>query len=198
MSFTVEQVTLLEENRDTVEAIMCLELQFADGTVRVCDSPRDRMIGGETWRGTGFVDAAGNRGSWVQASAIRRSSLFSAEAVTYRVAATTSGIAAAIMHDVPQYRGRKAIRYVQLFAAGAPVGPLTVLHSGRMQDARGRDGDGASWVELVVESRFANRNRVPTSTYTDTDQKRRHSGDRGLEMIHTFVRKLLLKGWLTG
>lgn len=198
MSFTPDQVALLEANRDTVEAVMCLELQFSDGTVRICSAPRTRVIAGETWQGAGYVDGAGNPGSWVEASPVRRTSVFAAEPVTYRVAATTASIASAILHDVDKYRGRKAIRYVQLFAAGVPVGPLTVLHTGRMQDARGREDVEYSYVELVVESRFSNRNQQPVGTYTDTDQKRRHPGDRGLELIHTFARRVLLKGWLTG
>ena len=197
MTFTAAQIDLLEANEDTVEQIICLELQFVSGTVRLSTAPRDITLDGHSWLGTGYVDPqSGARGSIVEMGDITRSEGFLASDTTYRVTARLNDLKTVILGSEAEYRDRLAIRSLQLYAAGVEVGPRVVLHTGRMVHARGYIDAGTEYAELQVGSRFRNRNRVANGRYAHTDQQARSPGDLGFEFVHTFTRKRQMVGWL--
>ena len=91
--------------------------------------------------------------------------------------------------------GRKCQIYLQFFtAAWAPLDNPLPIWAGEM-DRLTYDwkGENTYSVTLSVEGKWTGRRKSPFGFYTDTDQKRRFPGDRGLEQVASLVSKTI--GW---
>ena len=186
MSFTAEQIEILEANRESVQVITTLDLHFRDETYTVSDSLVPRTIGGTVYQ---------NLGGILSASAIQRQGGFQASEVVYKLHASLGPLALAIDTDRDQYKNRDCIRRVQLYAAGQAVGDPITLHSGFMDAANWAVSSDQEYAEITVRGRFSKRIASPRY-YTDADQRSRYPADEAFQYMPTFARGVNLSGWL--
>lgn len=87
--------------------------------------------------------------------------------------------------------GKMVTVYLQFFDASAQVvGTPYALWAGKMDVMRIRAPDAETRVvEVTAETVFARRASPPWAWLTDRDQRRRYSGDRGLEFVPTMASK---------
>lgn len=186
MSFDAAQISLLEERREAVEAVMTVDFMFRDSSVYVSDSVTPRTIGGRVYDGLGGV---------LEASGVERSNGFEAKAVTYKLYAELGDLALAIDTDKDQYKDRDCIRRIQMYADGVAVGDPIVVHRGFMNSAEWKVSADEEYAEITVRDRFAKRISSPRF-YTDADQRSRYSADEAFQYMASFARGVNLAGWL--
>lgn len=151
------------------------------------------------WTGFGDLDANGytwqGLGDLISISPISSTYQVSAEQVTFEVAATPEmlGLALAAKSRV---RDRAVTVYLQLFAMedvgptphGQPIGAPMALYSGTMQRMPWEaSGPTQRRISIECEGLFFRRNAAPRGRWTDSDQKARYPGDRGLERLPLYV-----------
>lgn len=196
MSFTVEQVDLLDANAEHVEYRRLFELTLLGQTFRLAESEYDVTAGGQVWQ-------AGLR--LIKASPIERGEAFQAVPAEYIVAAlpinvTDDSLAAfermsrAVMTDQDAWFGGTIHQFLQLLVQGQAVGSAISLHRGWIRDVVPVESAATAQFRVRAESIFARRNRTPLGEYTDRDQQRRSPGDRGCEFTPTFADKTVT-GW---
>lgn len=199
MAFTLDQVTLLDANREVVEAKRLFTIAFTSETFRLVEDTVPRTVAGEVYQPC-F--------GWLQAAPVDRGDLLEAAPAIYRVGAFTAmpteDVEAAYatlvinaLHNEAEWLGAPVTQSLQMYADGAPVGPAISLHRGWLADIPPRESVDETFLELRVESVFARRNWTPLGAYTDRDQQRRHPGDKGCQYVASLVDKVL-SGWLRG
>lgn len=150
-------------------------------------------VGGHTWEGLGDL---------VGVSEIESSYSLSAREVTFTIAATPEMLGHAL-NAKNQVRDREVTVYLQLFAnaqlasftpgggeimSGDPVGSPMSLFTGTMQRMP-YEGQGTTKRRITLEAWgiWMRRNAAPRGRWTDSDQKARYPGDRGLERLPLYV-----------
>lgn len=153
----------------------------------------DLEVAGQTWQGLGDL---------ISISPISSTYQVSAEQVTFELAATPEMLGLALAAKT-RVRERAVTIYLQLFAnarmaaftagggelmTGNPIGSPMALYSGLMMrmpwSAR---GSTERRIRLECEGLFFRRNAPPRGRWTDSDQKARYPGDRGLERLPLYV-----------
>lgn len=158
------------------------------------------------WTGFGDLDAAGYRwkglGDLIGISQIETNYDLSARQVTFTVAPTPEMLGLALAAKT-RVRDRAVTVSLQLFAVeaqaaftagggeimrGQPLGPPIPMFVGTMQrmpwSARGKTSRSLS---VEAEGLFFRRNAPPYGMWTDTDQKSRWPGDKGLERLPLYA-----------
>lgn len=153
----------------------------------------DLAVAGQTWQGLGDL---------ISISPISSTYQVSAEQVTFEVAATPEMLGLALAAKT-RVRERAVTIYLQLFAnarmaaftagggelvTGDPVGSPMALYSGLMMRMPwSASGSTERRIRLECEGLFFRRNAPPRGRWTDSDQKARYPGDRGLERLPLYV-----------
>lgn len=189
MSFTVAQVNHLDANADTIEARRMFRIDFSTGTVRLIEGVTPRTdADGAVWQPSHTLISAEGMASGAPLEAVP---------CTYRASDLTPGLTREAITNRAIWFGRRMQQSMQLYAAGAAVGPAIVLHTGTIQDIERVQTADEEYLSIRVESVFAKRNAAPLGKYTDRDQKRRSPGDRGCEYAAYLADKgKSSKGWL--
>lgn len=170
-----------------------VHMDFLDAPKRWWTGFGDLSVNGQTWQGLGDL---------INVSPISSAYQVSAEQVTFEVAATPEmlGLALAAKSRV---RDRPVTVYLQLFAnvtmaaftpgggeiaSGDPVGSPMALYSGTMQRMPwAASGPTQRTIRVECEGLFFRRNAAPRGRWTDSDQKARYPGDRGLERLPLYA-----------
>lgn len=142
----------------------------------------DLTTGGHTWKGLGDL---------ISISEITTSYDLSARQVTFTLAATTEMVNVALAAKT-MVRDRPVTVWMQLFAVeeesgvprGQPLGSPFVMYSGIMTRMPwSATGPDQRTLQVEAEGIFFRRNAPPRGLWTDSDQKARHPGDKGLERL---------------
>lgn len=140
----------------------------------------DLSLGGHVWQGLGDL---------IGISPISTTYQVSAEQVTFDLAATPELMALALGSKA-RFRGRSVTIYLQLYTMEpeAAIGSPIALYSGTMQRMPwSASGPGERRLRLECEGNFFRRNAAPRGRWTDSDQKARYPGDRGLERLPVYA-----------
>lgn len=157
-------------------------MDFATGPKRWWTGFGDLSHAGHVWQGTGDV---------ITISDLVGGANLDAEAVMFTMAATPQ-MMALVQAAATAVRGRAVQVFSQLFAVNPndgtmpwqPMGPPLSLFSGTMEQMTyAASGATQRQITLTCESYFVRRNAPPRGQWSDSDQKARYSGDRGLERV---------------
>lgn len=151
------------------------------------DTPRrwwtgfgDLSVGGYTWQGVGDL---------IEISPIQTAYSLSASSVTFALACTPELLALALDAKA-RVRDRAVTVSMQLFDMDTKqsLGTPFVMFSGTMQRMPwAADGPEQRTLTVEAEGLFFRRNAPPRGRWTDSDQKARYPGDRGLERLPIYV-----------
>lgn len=151
------------------------------------------------WMGFGDLDAGGHVwqgiGTWISIEGLQAPIGTTAPKTTF----TLSGVDATVIQMARQasdrVRDRRVRVYVQFFDVTGEQDwqrlddPFSIW-TGRMDQLKYiADGPGRRTVQLTAESLWVNRKRPAYGLYTDSDQKNRFPGDRGMEQVADLVNK---------
>lgn len=186
MAFTLEQVALLDANRDLVEARRALHVQFASAEYRVIEGSVDAVLGGQTWQAAH---------DWIQPSAIQSGGPLEAVPALYRIGKNPLTLLLAALDNRAEWYGAPIRQWMQLYSDGQPVGPMVSMHVGKIRDVKKIQTATDDYLEIRAESPLDARNMTPLGEYTDRDQQRRSPGDKGCEFAPFQVGKVIT-GWL--
>jgi hypothetical protein len=165
---------------DIVRAALLVEFRFVSGTVRLWEgSGRLRTRDGNLWDGTAGMGEVSGLGQSVNGSA--PSLVLSLSGVDAEFAAKAKGESA-------DYYNRAVVVYLQFFAddwscLDNPY-PITLARMMNLTASKKTDDKGPVYtVAVTAETPFATRRRPKYGFWTDTDQRQRFPGDRGLERV---------------
>lgn len=184
--FTAEQVALLAAG--TVRWAWLAEAEFKSETVWLWAGDRILDFGGKEWRPTyGSVQVAGLGFS---GEALSRQVTFSLPGTD----ATLLPLALAETEEADQQPLRLSLLFFgedwQPIGGLIPIMPFGVMQPPRIDRSEVIGAEGPTQtITLPVENLFYNRARPPNGRYTDTDQKRRHPGDRICEFTPSLTFK---------
>lgn len=188
MAFTLAQVDLLDANRELVECRRLFFVSFASASYRLIEGNVQASLGGFTWQPAH---------DWVQPAAISAGGPLEAVPAIYRISKNPLTLLLAALDNRAEWWGRPIQQYLQLYADGAPVGPMVSMHRGKIRDVKKVQTADDDYLELRAESPLDMRNMTPLGEYTDRDQQRRSPADRGCEFAPSMVGKVIT-GWLRG
>lgn len=166
---------------EVVNRTMAVALDFPSGVVRLNGSTVDVVISGNTFLGIGSLGAIG---------VIEEG----AEARAYGLTVSLSGVPrdSVALALTQEYQGRPATVWeLQLDANGLPIGTPPVVFRGRMDQMSVTLGEMAA-VAIRLENRLADWERARVRRYTDEDQKRFFSTDKGFEFVTATVDKSIV------
>ncbi|RJE87954.1 hypothetical protein [Paracoccus onubensis] len=165
-------------------------MDFLDAPKRWWSGYGDLPVGGFTWQGLGDL---------VSISPIDTSYSISVKKVTFELAATSEMLSLALAAK-SRVRDRAVTISLQLFAMedvavgqddiqrGQPIGSPFSLFNGTMQKMPwSASGPDERTIRLECVGLFFRRNAAPLGRWTDTDQKARYPGDRGLERLPIYA-----------
>lgn len=195
MSFTSEQLTFLEANRDAIVARRTFEFGFSSVTLRLIEGSTPWSDGVNTWQAAhGVIEA--------QPTGAGADGVMGADAAVYRVGALSSEaipfeLGQAHLGNEAEWRGALLHQRLVMFHDGTAIGPSISIHRGRISDIRRKDDDIADYFEVTVEGPFQDRNATLLGKYTDRDQQMRSPGDKGCEYVSLYETSgAEFTGWL--
>lgn len=188
MAFTIDQVNLLDENREAVEAIRLFHVSFVSADYRITEGNVPVTLGGNTWQPAH---------DWITPAPIQQSGPLQAVPAVYRIGALTPSLVMDALHNRAEWWGRPVQQWMQLYADGVAVGPMVSMHRGLIRDIKKVQSATEEYLEMRVESPLDARHVAPRGEYTDRDQQRRSAGDRGCEFAPSLTNKVIT-GWLRG
>lgn len=164
-------------------ALLLVELDFADGVVRLTNAGYTFTWGGHDWLGIGTLGSieAISEGSGLE---------------MYGCQLTLNGIPPEIISEAfsQNYQGRAAtIWLAPLTAEYAFIADPVVVFKGRMDTMDIALGETAT-ITLAVESRLVDWDRPRIRRYNDEDQRSEFPNDRGFRYVDQMVTKDLKWG----
>jgi hypothetical protein len=186
--------------REVFTEALLLELRFASGTVYLSNwvVPFTDTRDGHVWQGAGnLVSGSPVTGGDGDLAPVMEYTLgIPAELLSEGEAGEDGkGLIPMLMLDRPEYVGRKAILWSQIFddtvltpeGQSTPVGYPVAEHAGLMDRASVTFAPGVALVTLTVESLLARKAQPAWGRLTARDQARRHSDDKGLDYVPEVV-----------
>lgn len=161
-------------------AIVLVELDFADGAIRLCNAGYSFSWNGYNWLGMGTLGAieAISEGSALQ---------------MYGCQLTLSGIPSELISEAfdISYQGRSAtIWLAPLNSDYSLIASPVVVFKGRMDTMDIAMGT-TSTITTTVESRLVDWERPRIRRYNNQDQQAAHPGDNGMKYVAQMVSKEL-------
>jgi hypothetical protein len=163
--------------------IILVELDFADGIVRLCNAGYTFTWGGYDWQGIGTL---GSIETISEGSALQM----------YGCALTLSAIPVEIISEAfsSNYQGRAAkIWLAPLTEDYQFIADPVVVFAGRMDTMDIQIGETAT-ITLSVESRLVDWERPRIRRFNDADQRSEYPDDRGFRYIDQMISKDLKWG----
>ncbi len=171
---------------ETVSMAYLVKLDFLTDPFYVWTGFGNIVSGGQTWRGLGELGQINN---------LEQAIAGEAPETTVSVDMHSSAVTRLARSEFDtEANGRKMSVFVQFMVADSDRlldGPMSIW-SGIMRTPKFEiTADGLSRLTLNVESVFSKRSRPNHSLYTDKDQDRRFSGDRGFEFVGSLQNKVV-------
>lgn len=182
---TASQQTALE--RPVANTAWFLELQFASGTLRLCNYNQTFTWGGYDWTGVGVLGSIGN---------LEESSSIGSSPMAFGLNVSDPSILALAVGDASDYRGLPVILYFcPLTETGALVDTPEQCWDGTMDTMGiGIDND-AGQITLRCESQSYGLKRRPSMRLNSSQQKQRHPSDTGFNYLNDLISRPQL--WLS-
>lgn len=181
---------------EAVHSILLLEMRFASGTVYLSNAllPFTDSYWGYTWEGAGNVTAIGDvEGGPGNLAPYREYALGLPWSVldSDEIGVNGMGRIPQLIGNPSEYVNRAAILYEQVRSNtttdrhGRPkaVGIPTAIHFGIMDRVQASYSAQAAIITLSVEGPLARKGAPIYGNLTPRDQKRRHTGDKGLDYV---------------
>ena len=149
---------------------------FQSGPLRTAD--------GQEWEGTGGVGSISGLATPIGTTA---------PVVTFQMSGVDARVAALARAASSTVKGRGVTVFLQVFTEdwgllGSPIS----LWDGELDLMRYRaEGGGQYTVSVTAETAWTKRSKPPFGFLTDTDQKARFPGDRGLEQVSSLIGKTI-------
>lgn len=183
-----EIITIPDEQlrRGNISADYLVFMDFDGAPKRWWTGWGDLRANGHTWQGIGDM---------ISISGIPMSYKPSADSVTFNISAASQEQLQLAKGSSDLSYGREVTIYMQLFLVAPaegqpwqPLGPGFSLYSGWMDQLtykaeRDKSGKASRLLRLQAEGVFVRRNAPANGRWTDSDQKRRHPGDKGCERM---------------
>jgi hypothetical protein len=157
-------------------------MDFGTGAKRWWTGYGDLDQAGHVWQGTGDLISIGE---------VAASTNLEADALVFSLAATGE-MMALVQAAATAVRGRAVQVFSQMFVVNPddgmmpwqPLGPPLALFSGTMEQITyAASGPARRQIQLTCESYFVRRNAPPRGQWSDSDQKARYPGDKGMERL---------------
>lgn len=163
--------------------IILVELDFADGIVRLCNAGYSFKWNGVDWLGIGTLGSieAISEGSALQ---------------MYGCGLTLSGIPPEIISEAfsQNYQGRAAKLWLAPLTADYQfIADPVVVFAGRMDTMDIQVGETAT-ITLTIESRLVDWERPRIRRFNDADQRSEYPDDRGFRYVDQMIQKDLKWG----
>lgn len=183
MSRDVNSSALAKAQSDAVTAVTMVELRFSSGTLYANNSAINISYGGQTWLGVGKLGAIAE---------VDENTDLAMSNLTLSLVGTDSTLMSVALNE--DYRNREAIIYVGfLDADDQVVGAPAVVFRGRMDSMGAEIGKQVS-ISLSIVNRLADWERSRNGRYTNEEQQKLYSGDKGLEFMVQAVEKEIFWG----
>jgi hypothetical protein len=168
-----------------VVPVLFAALYLDGGTVRVCSLDRDYSWNSATWLGVGDL---GNVSGVTESAEFRPTG----------IVMTLSQIPPAYISNflTENYSGRKAKIWLGFFDADSDYAILitpALIFEGLINQIRFLSGETGT-IEVGAENELVRWNIKKESRWTNAEQQRRFSGDKGFEFVSQTVEKELLWG----
>jgi hypothetical protein len=175
----------------TVAASLLVHMDFAETPRRFWFGFGPLDAGGETWLGTGEM---------IQIDGLESPIGTVAPKTTFTLSGIDSTLVTLARNASDRVKDRRATIYIQFFDVTPTDGsqPWSLLDepyaiSTWLMDQMTYTAQGPTQraIALTAESLWTNRRRPAFGLYTDRDQNKRFSGDRGLEQVVDLVNKTI-------
>lgn len=176
----------------TIAGALLVHMDFATTPRRWWTGFGDLDAGGYTWQGTGEL---------IQIDGLESPIGTVAPKTTFSLSGIDATIVSLARNASDRVKDRRSKVYVQFFDItpnDASVQPWSLLDepfalSTWLMDQMvySAQGPGQRSISLTAESLWTNRRRPAYGLFTDRDQNKRFSGDRGLEQIAYLVQKTI-------
>lgn len=167
-----------------VRAALLCEFFFVSSTERTWPGHYELTADGKTWRGLGVM---------LTVDGLRTRADLAAEVLTFKMSGVDAALVTIAKNSATEVPNQPCNVYLQFFdEAWAPLDDPILLKSAEM-DVMSYVTTGPSKrdISLTAESIFVARNFAPYAYYTDRDQNKRVTGDRGLELVGTLNFKVV-------
>lgn len=171
--------------------ILC-QMDFATNPQRWWLGYGGLTAGGVEYRGTGDV---------IKISALSTTYGMSAGMVTFTVPKASPQMLTRCDNQADEVNNRSCRIFYQLFSAmeagdggghrGRLIGQPISMFTGRMRDMRSTSSHSDRSIELDVYGRMSWQGRPPHGRWSSADQKARHPGDTGLDLLASLKDKAI-------
>lgn len=171
MTRSLDALTALESQADPVEPYIFVDMDFASGPARAWSGVGDFTLNGDVYMGVGNLGGI---------SPIEEDRGGPARGIKLTLSHSSIEILAEALGET--FQGRDVTVYMAFLQDREIVGSAFTAFGGLMDQMELSDGPEAS-ILLTCESHALSDERTSISRYTDQEQKRRFSTDKGLEYI---------------
>jgi len=166
-----------------VPYLVLVELDFADGAVRLTNAGYDFAWNGHTWTGAGNIASISpiEEGQSLQ---------------MYGCVLTISGIKSTYVAQAlgVNYSGRPATIYIAPLDSNYTILADPVIVFEGIMDTMGLMIGERSAIQITIESRLVNWERAGIRRYNNEDQRKEYPLDQGFEFVSQMVEKALFWG----
>ncbi len=179
-----------ELRRGDVACTILCQMDFATNPQRWWLGYGPLTAGGVTYQGTGDV---------IQISAMSLTYGMSAGMIRFEIPAASPEMIARCDNQASEVNNRTCRLFYQLFGMverdgehrGRLIGEPISVFTGRMRDMRSTSGAQERTIELEAYGRMSWQGKPPFGRWTDSDQRARHTGDRGLNQLPSLKDKAI-------
>lgn len=179
-----------ELRRGDVACTILCQMDFATNPQRWWLGYGPLTAGGVTYQGTGDV---------IQISAMSLTYGMSAGMIRFEIPAASPEMIARCDNQASEVNNRPCRLFYQLFGMverdgehrGRLIGSPISVFTGRMRDMRSTSGSQERTIELEAYGRMSWQGKPPFGRWTDSDQRARHAGDRGLNQLPSLKDKAI-------
>jgi hypothetical protein len=183
MTRSISASNITASQGEVIRPILLIKLEFDGETIYINNS-----VLSITFDGNAYVGA----GSFIGISLTQEG----IELRNYSIDLTLTGLDSSLISEAlgVNYKNRDATVYLAFLTSNhALVDDPFIVFKGRM-DVMPIDIGKISTITLTVEGRLADWERARVRRYTDEDQRKYYSNDKGFEYVPQMVEKVLIWG----
>lgn len=172
--------TLDAAAEDTIYPVLLARLEFDSGDVLAHSGLGNLTFDGRTYNGIGQFGEVSSAG---EPSDLSRSTL------NLTLSNIPGDMGALVLNE--HFQGRRGTVYLGYLdpTTRQLVDDPVIIHRGRMDNAKIRQGGDTFTVSVSIESRFASWNKPVARRYNNAFQQSAYPGDRGFEFIEQAAEK---------
>lgn len=181
---TRDITTVVENALDdaVIEPFFAVELLFDDSPLRLWAGIGDATIDGNTYTGAGNL---------INISTVEETTEMAVRGATITLSGVPSSLLSLALQE--PYQGRVCNLYFGV-VSGSTYSNLTQVFSGYMDEMNIDEGGETSTVELNVENKLIDLERVRVARYTDGYQKSLYPNDKGLQFVESLQDREIVWG----